>query len=195
MKRSTGFFIATALFLTVPVAQAISEADYQRVSAPFSIAVKGGAVSPALEAIEPAVNKEPTQPLLAAMQAALTAMKSRDVFLPWSKLKLAEEGCADMDRALGLIQAQHEKDMLGGVPIAMHARLIAASTFSQVPGFMNRGDEARRLIKGVANSPALASAAPAFRVTVAEHALKLLSGEATPEQLAAWRGTVAGAAK
>jgi hypothetical protein len=121
----------------------------------------------------------PGDPRLLAYAGAATARLSRTTLLPWKKMRHAEDGLAQLDKALALIRPEHEQAPAGGVPPALETRLVAANTFLAVPGMFNRGARGEKLLAELLNLPTLATAPAAFRSAVFFLAVSL------------WRRTVA----
>ncbi len=106
---------------------------------------------------------EPINPVLLAYAGASTTLRATTTWLPWQKMRFAEDGLAQLDKALALLGAAHNSALPQQAPAALQVRFVAASTFLAVPGFMNRGVRGKQLLSEVANSPLLATAPLAFR--------------------------------
>jgi hypothetical protein len=93
-------------------------------------------------------------------------MKATTTFLPWKMMAHAEEGLAQIDKALALLTPAHNAPLQRGTPAVLEVKLVAANTFMAVPGFMNRKERGERLLKEVLTSPLLASAPAEFQASV-----------------------------
>src|SRR5262249_3970207 len=101
----------------------------------------------------------------------------------------SEDGLAEIDRALVFIKPQHETTLTGGVPTAMQAKFVAASTFLAVPSFMNRHAQGEKLLNEVLAAPALTTSPTPFRKAVFGTALRYVAGS-HPQQVPEWQRDV-----
>ncbi len=156
--------LAAALSLCYS-AQAVSEAQFEPAFATFAKAAAGDsrAIEPAASAFAALVQAEPANPVLLAYHGAATAMQASTTWLPWRKMTYAEDGLAQLDKALSLLTAAHSLPLQHGVPATLEVRLVAASTFLAVPGFMNRSARGSKLLAEVLDSPLLATSPLGFR--------------------------------
>lgn len=152
----------------LPAAHAVPDAQFQPAQAVFLKAADGdkSAVDGAAAAFASLLKAEPANPVLLAYSGAATSMKATTTFLPWKMLAHAEEGLAQIDKALALLTPAHNAPMQQGTPAVLEVKLVAANTFLAVPGFMNRKERGQRLLNEVLASPLLASAPAEFRASV-----------------------------
>lgn len=85
----------------------------------------------------------PDHPAVQTFYGSLEAIKASRVRMPWSKIKWVERGLDRIDRAMTLLTAEHETEMLIGMPVATDSRIAATTTLLAVPGFLNRLEDAR----------------------------------------------------
>lgn len=151
-----------------PAVQAMPDAQFLPAQAVFLKATDGdkSAVEGAADAFAALLKAEPTNPVLLAYSGAATSMKATTTFLPWKMLAHAEEGLAQIDKALALLTPAHNAPLQRGTPAVLEVKLVAANTFMAVPGFMNRKERGERLLKEVLTSPLLASAPAEFQASV-----------------------------
>ena len=151
-----------------PVAHATPDAQFQPAQAVFLKAADGdkSAVEGAADAFAALLKAEPANPVLMVYSGAATSMKATTTFLPWKMLAHAEEGLAQIDKALALLTPAHNAPLQRGTPAVLEVKLVAANTFMAVPGFMNRKERGERLLKEVLTSPLLASAPAEFQASV-----------------------------
>jgi hypothetical protein len=137
------------------------EAAYQE----FTLARTGdhAAIERAASAFDTLLKAEPTNPLLMAYAGASASLRATTTWLPWRKMRFAEDGLAQLDKALALLSPAHNTAVPQQVPAALEVRYVAAATFLAVPGFMNRGARGKKLLTEVADSPLLATAPVSFR--------------------------------
>lgn len=162
------FFLTalTALAAVVSFAvQATPETAFEDAARLFNAALGGetAAVDKAADAFDALLKAEPANPLLLAYAGASQAMKARTTLLPWKKMTFAEDGLAQIDKALALLAPAHETTLVRGVPLALETRYVAANTFLAVPGFMNRGARGAKLLADVQAAPSFAGAPLGFR--------------------------------
>ncbi len=171
-----GLLLAVVGAVVSTVAEAaLPEAAFASAQSQFSRAAAGdtAAIEPAAKAFQALLKAEPAHPLLLAYGGASTALRSATVLAPMDKLALAEDGLAQLDRALTLLTPAHEQMLERGVPVALEVRFVAANTFLAMPPSMNRGARGSRLLNEVLASPQLASAPPGFRDAVRRRAAAL----------------------
>jgi hypothetical protein len=162
-----GVVLGSALLTALP-ASAISEAQFQPAFVTFSKAVEGDtkAIDAAATAFDTLRKAEASNPVLLAYSGAATSMRANTTWLPWKKMSFAEDGLAQLDKALGLLNASHDAPLQQGVPAVLDVKFVAANTFLAVPGFMNRHDRGSRLLADVVNHPLLATSPLPFRGAV-----------------------------
>ena len=151
-----------------PAVRAMPDAQFQPAQAVFLKAADGdkSAVEGAADAFAALLKAEPANPVLMVYSGAATSMKATTTFLPWKMLAHAEEGLAQIDKALALLTPAHNAPLQRGTPAVLEVKLVAANTFMAVPGFMNRKERGERLLKEVLTSPLLATAPAEFQASV-----------------------------
>lgn len=175
--RITRMMAVTAACL-VTYALAAPPAQFAPALALFAQARTGNeaAIEPSADAFSKLLQAEPANPLWMAYTGAATSMRATITWLPWKKMRYAEDGLALLDKALATLTAAHHVPVSGAVPVAMEVRFVAASTYLAVPGFMNKGARGTKLLNDVVVSPQLASVPLAFQVdvwmTAADQAIK-----------------------
>lgn len=171
-KSLLSLFLSVAAFalLTAGPLRAAEPAAFSEAMSLFDKANggDGAATEPAVKALEALLAAGgPEAPLYQAYLSAAQTMQGRDAWAPWTKMKATERGLDTLDKALRRIEANHERHMVRGVPIALEARFVAASTFLTVPdSFFHRADRGRGLLQEVRNSPLYAAAPGDFRKRV-----------------------------
>lgn len=180
---AAGLAAAALLLAAAGLAVHLPEASAQAAAAPagaastpFEAAVVRfrHTASGHAEAIDDAVRRfdallvqSPADPVLRAYAGAAQTMRATTTLLPWRKLAHAEDGLAQIDKALALLAAGSPPTAAyRGVPAALETRFVAASTFLAVPSFMNRGERGRRLLDEVLDSPQFETAPLDFRAAV-----------------------------
>lgn len=131
----------------------------QRASAGDSKAVDG-----AVAAFEALTLADPGQPLYAAYLGSATGMKARDAWMPWNKIKYAEQGLDHIDRALQSLKPEHDRQLLRGAPVGIETRIVAARTFLRMPdAIFHRRAAGKKLIAEVLEHPAFAACPASLR--------------------------------
>jgi hypothetical protein len=102
-------------------------------------------------------------PLYQAYLGAAQALQGRDAWMPWNKLTAADKGLAALDKALRRLAPRHDTDMLRGAPVAVEARLVAATTFLRLPEMFHRFDDAKDMLRAAFASPAFAGSPALLR--------------------------------
>lgn len=149
-------------------AHAVPEAAFQPAFATFMQASGGdtAAIDKAADAFAALLKTEPTNPVLMAYSGAATSMKANTTWLPWKKMSHAEDGLAQLDKALTMLTPAHNAVVQNGTPGNLEVKLVVANTFLAVPSFMNRHERGVKLVKDLLASPALASTPKAFQDAV-----------------------------
>ena len=147
---------------------AIHEPQFQSAFQEFVQASAGdsSAIERAADAFSDLARSEPANPVLLAYAGAATAMKAGAAWLPWKKMGLAEDGLAQLDKALALLTPAHNAPIQNGTPGVLEVKFVAANTFLAVPGFMHRQERGAKLLGEVLGSPLLANAPLGFRGSV-----------------------------
>jgi len=164
MRAALGALLLAAAF----GAAAVPEAQFHPAFEQFVRASAGesGAIAPAADAFAALLKAEPGNPVLMVYGGAVTTLKARAAWLPWQKMGYAEDGLALIDKALATLGPAHDAPLQHETPASLEVRFVAASTFLQVPGFMNRGARGAKLLDEVLASPLLAQAPLSFRGNV-----------------------------
>lgn len=144
------------------------------------------AIDDAVDQFTKLVNLQPTDPVLRAYLGAATAMRATTTMLPWKKIGYAEDGLAQIDKALSLLNPAHNGAGYRGVPAALEVRLVSATTFLRMPGFFNRGDRGRKLLNDVLASPLFETAPAGFRASVWLRAGGLAEDDRQIDQARQW---------
>ena len=92
------------------------------------------------------VQNHPEQPLFLAYLGSAYTLKARDAFAPWTRLSNVDRGLDMVDKALIMLEPEHDEMKLRGSVVSMETRLVAISTFLKVPGFLNRLQPAKDLL-------------------------------------------------
>ena len=164
--------LAAALF--AGNAHAVPEAQFQPAFAAFMQAADGNssAIDKAADAFATLLKTEPTNPVLLAYTGAATSMKANTTWLPWKQLAYAEDGLAQLDKALAMLTPAHSAVVQNGTPGNLEVKLVAANTFLAVPGFMNRHERGVKLVKDLLASPALTGTPKEFQASVQKAAVQ-----------------------
>ncbi len=176
---------AAAIAFTLSAnAWAISDAQFQGPFERFIQASQGNesAIDGAAEQMTALLRQEPGNPVLMAYAGAATALQATTTWLPWKKMRYAEDGMALQDKALALLTPAHNALLQHQVPAVLEVRYVVANTFLAVPGFMNRGARGAKLLSDVVSSPLLANAPLSFRGDVWLRAAQHAVHEKQPQQ-------------
>ncbi len=149
-------------------AQAAEAAAFNAAFVEFQRANSGieSAVEAAAERFGALASASPGDPVRLAYSGAATAMRSRTTMLPWKKMSFAEDGLAQIDKALALLSPAHDAPLYRGTPASLETRFTAASVFLALPGVFNRHARGAKLLDEVLASPVLSSAPLQFRGAV-----------------------------
>ena len=144
-------------------------ANVEPVFANFVLAADGqeNLVEPTAAALAKLQQAHPNDVVLMAYAGSATAMQAKTTFLPWKKMKFADDGLALLDKSLALLTPAHTAPAYRGTPAVLDVKLVAANTFLALPGFFNRKERGLKLLAEVAASPLLKTAPAAFQAAVA----------------------------
>lgn len=159
---------ASLVALSSTAAWAAPEAQFQTAFKHFIQASSGdsAAIEQAAEAFSSLLKDEPANPVLMAYAGSATSMKATTTMLPWKKMTYAEDGLAQLDKALALLGPAHDAPVQNGTPGVLEVKFVASNTFLAVPGFMNRNERGAKLLGEVVQHPLLATAPLPFRGSV-----------------------------
>ena len=160
--------LAACLAGLAGAAAAVPAAPFQGAFNQFVQATNGdaSAIERAAESFTALLKTEPANPVLMAYTGAATAMKATTTWLPWKKMTYAEDGLAQLDKALAMLNPAHDAPVQNSTPGVLEVKFVAANTFLAVPGFMNRNERGAKLLREVVASPLLASAPLGFKGSV-----------------------------
>lgn len=156
-----------------------------------AMAGQTSAVDEAVAEFGKLVAQQPADPVLRAYLGAATAMLATTTVLPWRKIGHAEDGLAQIDKALALLTPAHDAPAYRGVPAALETRFVAANTFLRLPGFFNRQERGRKLLADVLGSPLFDAAPLGFRASVWLRAGELAAADQEPALARQWFGRAA----
>ena len=160
--------LAATLVCLSATTLAAPEAQFQAAFKHFIQASSGdsAAIGQAAEAFTNLLKDEPANPVLMAYAGSATSMKATTTMLPWKKMTYAEDGLAQLDKALAMLSPAHDAPVQHGTPGVLEVKFVASNTFLAVPGFMNRNERGAKLLGEVVDSPLLASAPLPFKGSV-----------------------------
>ncbi len=118
------------------------------------------ATKAAIKKFEALVQKDPAQPLYLAYLGSTYTLKARDAWMPWTRLSNVEKGLGLIDKALFMLKPVHDTTGLRGSIISTETRLVAISTFLQVPDFLNRLQAAKDVLNETLSTAVFEASAP-----------------------------------
>lgn len=129
--------------------------------------------------------QEPGNPLFLAYYGSTLTLKSRDAYMPWTKLRLGEQGLEIIDKSLRALDPKHDTLLLRGVPVSLETRLVAISTFFRVPDrHFHRYDVGRRLLSETMQSRLYQGAPPQIQARFCfQAALVARKGQDSAEEI------------
>ncbi|MFH7042912.1 hypothetical protein ABT392_11390 [Paucibacter sp. JuS9] len=163
-----------SLLTLIGSASAATETPFDAAFQQFQIAQRDDAgIEASVEQFTKLLAAEPGSPLLMAYTGAATTLRARAAMMPWKKMSHAEDGLAQIDKALQLLQPQHDQQLHRGTAVSLETRFIAANTFLSLPSMFNRAARGAKLLADVQASPMFAQAPAGFQNAVRERAAKL----------------------
>jgi len=181
--------LAATLMLAAPAQCAVAREAYDAAFTEFQKAANGGdtkTIESAAEQFGQLVAAEPADPVLLAYSGAATAMRATTTVLPWRRLAFADDGLAQVDKALAMLGAEHDTLLHRNVPASLETRFVAANTFLRLPGMFNRHARGARLLDEVLKSPLLAAAPAGFRAAVWMRAADEAAANKRPGEARQW---------
>lgn len=167
MKRIRFRHLAAGLALAIvsTVGHAADAEAVARARTVFAKAVAGdgSAVKTASEQFKQLHESEPDHVLLRAFWGTCLTLQGREALMPWNKLRYVEDGLAQIDKALGQLSPEKDRELLGGISVGMETRLVAASTFLKLPDMFHRFDAGKRVVEESLRNPAFATLPPALQ--------------------------------
>ncbi len=114
----------------------------------------------AIKQFEALVQGDPAHPLYLAYLGSSYTLKARDAWMPWTRLQNVEKGLGMIDKALLMLEPEHDTAALRGSIVSTETRLVAVSTFLQVPGFLNRLQAAKDVLAETLQTKAFEASVP-----------------------------------
>jgi hypothetical protein len=152
----------------------------------------GGANQRAAEGFQALVEAHPGHPLFRVYLGSTYALKARDGWFPFTRLRNVETGLDHVSKALGLLRPEHDAQTPRGVPVGLETRLVAVATYLAVPGFFNRLQDGQDVLDEALALPTFAAAPPAVRAEFYLHAAEVQRRKERPaEELAYLRKALA----
>lgn len=163
-----------SLALMLGSAAAATDAQIDTAFQQFQLAQRDDAgIEASIEQFSKLLAAEPGNPLLMAYTGAATALRARAALQPWKKMSHAEDGLAQIDKALLLLQPSHDQALHRGTPLSLETRFVAATTFLALPSMFNRGPRGSKLLAEIQASPLFAQSPAGFQEAVRARAAKL----------------------
>ncbi|MEY8877677.1 MAG: hypothetical protein AB9M60_14295 [Leptothrix sp. (in: b-proteobacteria)] len=183
---------ATAATAGTPEATYPATPEYLAAFQTFQRAAQGdaAAVEPAAEQLGALSRARPGDPLSLAYAGSATTLRATTTLLPWRKMSYAEDGLAQLDKALALLGPAHDVQRVRGSAVSLETRFTAARTFLALPEMFHRGARGQRLLDEVLTSPLLPSAALPLRGEVWLKAGQLAAQQQRPADARRWFGLV-----
>ena len=154
----------------------------------FDRAVTGhdDAIDPGFEAFSTLHEEAPDDALILAYLGSLEAMRGGAAWMPWNKMKYANQGMEKLDQAL-VMRPMGDANAQTAPDIAT-AHLVAISTYLAVPGFFNRFESAVSAYHDVVDSPHFATLSPRLKAEFWERGARIaLKLEEEPQALALYQ--------
>ncbi len=137
----------TLLLILSPLGALAEAPEFIQTQADFEQGLRGDsdAVGRAYPGFQKLVKEYPDNPLYLAYLGANETLIARDSYAPWTKIRYLDRGLDHVDKALAMLEPQHDTQTERLSIISMETRLVALSTFMKVPSFANRFQDARDL--------------------------------------------------
>lgn len=154
--------LAVALSLCALSLCVQATADGERHSAllPDYIAASSGdrdAFERAFEGYDKWVKENPNSPTAQAYYGGVLALKGRDSWMPWNKMKHTEKGLDIMAKAVDLIEKAPAASDRSALAERVDVLSLAGINFTQVPDMFGRFEEGYGLLTELVDSKALSA--------------------------------------
>ena len=158
--------LSISAFIPQAMAQTPDDAAFAAALTRFNRARQGETdqLDAAIAAFRAAPGKPALQPLNLVYLGSAETLKAKAAWMPWNKLKFADQGLDHIDQALAALRPEHDQLLVQGTPASLLTRMVAASTFIAVPdGLFHRRAAGKSLLAEMRRSPLLAAAPAGFR--------------------------------
>ena len=151
--------LAAAIASVAPLAPSDAHAGFLVARQTFEAGRRGaaGAVLLAQEQFRGLLSLEPLNPLYLAYLGSTYTLQARDSSLPWTRIRLVNQGLGFLDRALAI---QRAGDAQAGAEMRnaqLETRLVAVATFVALPDTLfHRLAAAKRTFQEAINTPGFA---------------------------------------
>jgi len=158
----------TLALAPLPAIAQTPDAAFEAAFAQFQRTTTGdtSAIDPAATQFGELLAAKPADPVLRAYSGAATALRATTTMMPWKKMSYAEDGLAQIDKALAQLTQAHDAPAHHGTPASLEVRLVAATTFLGLPEMFNRQARGARLLDELLGHPLLAASPLGFRGAV-----------------------------
>lgn len=163
---------------------AATPAQFQAAYNSFTLAAEGqnDAIDSAASQFQALSEQAPGDAVLLAYAGSAHGMRARASWLPWKKMAYAEDGLAQLDKALSLLRPADDTPRYHGVPASLETRFTAASTFLALPSMFNRHARGQKLLAEVMASPLFDTSPLGFKGAVWLRAGQEAAANSLPEQ-------------
>lgn len=148
--------------------------DYRSAYEQYLAATDGdsGATRQALEQFTELHEANPDDPVALMLMGASQALRGRDAWLPWSKLSHTEDGLDNMERAQGLLDAEHEDLWFEGLPVSLMVPAMTGITYVEVPSMFSRFEQGLQFLESAMDHPQRDEAWPAAMTSIYRYTVK-----------------------
>lgn len=162
---------ATVVLGAVPTPVAAAAAQDSGFEAAFAVFQRASAgddavIDQAAERFTALSRSQSGDPVLLAYAGSAASLRAKTTLLPWRKMSYAEDGLAQIDKALALLAPVHDAPLHHGTPASLETRFVAASTFLALPSMFNRHARGEKLLGEVLNHPLMAASPTPFKASV-----------------------------
>ena len=174
MFNYTKLTTIVVLFLTISfggisAAQEQVKDGFTSALTQFERGVNGSkkAAADALEQFRLLSEQQPDNPLYLAYYGSSITIRGRDAWMPWTRLKLGDQGLDIIGTAVKMLGPAHDNATAGSTPLSLATKLVAASTFLKMPDtYFHHFEAGRNLLAEMMQSRLLAAAPRRFQARV-----------------------------
>ena len=158
LKSSKQLAVAMSLCALSFGVQATTDVERHGALLPVYIAASSGdrdAFEKAFEGYEQWVKESPESPTAQAYYGGVLALKGRDSWMPWNKMKHTEKGLDIMAKAVDLIEKAPAASDGSALAERVDVLSLAGINFTQVPDMFGRFEEGYGLLQALVDSEEL----------------------------------------
>jgi hypothetical protein len=148
MRLSTWFAVLAVLFSSCVMSAPNLSSTYAQYLA--AVDEKQNATS-----VYEHLQELPSSPVVQVLRGSTLTLMGRDAWMPWTKMKLADEGIALLERTLRDLTPADHQAQFEGVPVDNFVTFITGATYTRLPDLFHKKIEGQALLDSLVHDQAL----------------------------------------